>query len=72
MRGGGSCTSSRPATSSAWSARSRACGWAPTATEALLRVPQRRGGAEVLEAAGEAADGLRAVVAELPPEVAGA
>ena len=42
----------------------------PSATEALLRVPQRRGGAEVLEAAGEAADGLRAVVAELPPEVA--
>jgi ATP phosphoribosyltransferase regulatory subunit len=42
----------------------------PSATEALLRVPQRRGGAEVLEAAGDAADGLRAVFAELPPEVA--
>src|SRR5918995_2116174 len=40
------------------------------ATEALLRVPQRRGGPEVLEAAGQAADGLRAVVAALAPEVA--
>jgi ATP phosphoribosyltransferase regulatory subunit len=42
----------------------------PSATEALLRVPQRRGGAEVLDAVGEAAAGLRAVVAELPREVA--
>jgi ATP phosphoribosyltransferase regulatory subunit len=41
------------------------------ATEALLRVPQRRGGPEVLDAAGPAADGLRAVVAQLPTEVAG-
>ena len=41
------------------------------ATEALLGVPQRRGGAEVLDAAGASADGLRAVYAALPPEVAG-
>jgi ATP phosphoribosyltransferase regulatory subunit len=41
------------------------------ATDALLGVPQRRGGAEVLDAAGPAGDGLRAVVAALPPEVAG-
>jgi ATP phosphoribosyltransferase regulatory subunit len=41
------------------------------ATEALVRVPQRRGGAAVLETAGAAADGLRAVVAALPDEVAG-
>jgi ATP phosphoribosyltransferase regulatory subunit len=41
------------------------------ATEALLRVPQRRGGAEVLDAAGPAADGLRAVVAALAPQDAG-
>jgi ATP phosphoribosyltransferase regulatory subunit len=40
------------------------------ATEALMRVPQRRGGAEVLDAAGAAADGLRAVVAQLPGDVA--
>jgi len=40
------------------------------ATEALLRVPQRRGGPEALDAAGPAADGLRAVVAQLSPEVA--
>jgi ATP phosphoribosyltransferase regulatory subunit len=40
------------------------------ATEALVRVPQRRGGAEVLETAGGAADGLRAVMRELPAEVA--
>jgi ATP phosphoribosyltransferase regulatory subunit len=40
------------------------------ATEALLGVPQRRGGAEVLDSAGAAADGLRAVYAELPPTVA--
>jgi ATP phosphoribosyltransferase regulatory subunit HisZ len=33
---------------------------------ALLRVPQLRGGPEVLEAAGPAADGLRAVMALLP------
>ena len=43
----------------------------PEATEALVRVPQRRGGAEVLDSAGAAADGLRAVVAALPSEVAG-
>jgi ATP phosphoribosyltransferase regulatory subunit len=36
------------------------------ATEALQGVPQRRGGPEVLDAAGAAADGLRAVVAQLP------
>jgi ATP phosphoribosyltransferase regulatory subunit len=36
------------------------------ATEALTRVPQRRGGADVLDDAGEAADGLRAVVGQLP------
>jgi ATP phosphoribosyltransferase regulatory subunit len=40
------------------------------ATEALQRVPQRRGGPEVLDAAGAAADGLRAVVALLPDGVA--
>jgi ATP phosphoribosyltransferase regulatory subunit len=40
------------------------------ATEALTRVPQRRGGAEVLDVAGAAADGLRAVVAQLPAGVA--
>jgi ATP phosphoribosyltransferase regulatory subunit len=36
---------------------------------ALLRVPQLRGGAEVLDAAGPAADGLRAVTAQLPEAV---
>jgi ATP phosphoribosyltransferase regulatory subunit len=36
---------------------------------ALLRVPQLRGGPEVLEAAGPAADGLRAVTALLPGDV---
>jgi ATP phosphoribosyltransferase regulatory subunit len=36
---------------------------------ALLRVPQLRGGAEVLDAAGPAADGLRAVTAMLPAQV---
>jgi ATP phosphoribosyltransferase regulatory subunit len=40
------------------------------ATEALLTVPQRRGGAEVLDAAGDAAAGLRAVIAALPGHVA--
>ena len=40
------------------------------ATEALTSVPQRRGGAEVLDAAGAAADGLRTVVDQLPPGVA--
>jgi ATP phosphoribosyltransferase regulatory subunit len=40
------------------------------ATEALTRVPQRRGGAEVLDDAGDAADGLRAVVGQLPAGVA--
>ena len=40
------------------------------ATEALMEVPQRRGGAEVLDAAGPAADGLRAVFAALPGVVA--
>jgi ATP phosphoribosyltransferase regulatory subunit len=38
--------------------------------EALLSVPQRRGGADVLDAAGAAADGLRAVVAQLPASAA--
>jgi ATP phosphoribosyltransferase regulatory subunit len=41
------------------------------ATEVLLGVPQRRGAAEVLDAAGEAGDGLRAVFAALPESVAG-
>jgi ATP phosphoribosyltransferase regulatory subunit len=36
---------------------------------ALLRVPQLRGGPEVLDAAGPAADGLRAVIALLPAAV---
>jgi ATP phosphoribosyltransferase regulatory subunit len=40
------------------------------ATEALTSVPQRRGGAEVLDAAGPAGDGLRAVVDQLSPAVA--
>jgi ATP phosphoribosyltransferase regulatory subunit len=40
------------------------------ATAALQRVPQRRGGPEVLDAAGAAADGLRAVVAQLPAGMA--
>jgi ATP phosphoribosyltransferase regulatory subunit len=40
------------------------------ATEALLRVPQRRGGPEALDVAGAAADGLRAVHARLAPAVA--
>jgi ATP phosphoribosyltransferase regulatory subunit len=37
---------------------------------ALARVPQLRGGAEVLDSAGAAADGLRAVVAQLPGGIA--
>ena len=41
------------------------------ATAALAGVPQRRGGPEVLDDAGEAAAGLRAVYAALPPHVAG-
>jgi ATP phosphoribosyltransferase regulatory subunit HisZ len=40
------------------------------ATDALIRVPQTRGGAEVLDRAGPAADGLRAVIANLPPALA--
>jgi len=40
------------------------------ATAALLEVPQRRGGAEVLDAAGPAADGLRGVYDVLPAAVA--
>jgi ATP phosphoribosyltransferase regulatory subunit len=40
------------------------------AADALMRVPQRRGGADVLDDAGAAADGLRAVVAQLPEGVA--
>ena len=40
------------------------------AAEALLGVPQRRGGPEVLAAAGSAADGLRAVFEALPEAVA--
>jgi len=41
-----------------------------TATEALLGVPQRRGGPEVLDSAGPAADGLRAVLEALPRRIA--
>ena len=41
------------------------------ATEALLGVPQLRGGPEVLAAAGAAAAGLRAVFEALPEAVAG-
>ena len=41
------------------------------ATAALIRVPQRRGGPEVLDDAGAAADGLRAVLDMLPAPVAG-
>jgi ATP phosphoribosyltransferase regulatory subunit len=40
------------------------------ATAALATVPQLRGGSEVLDAAGPAADGLRAVHAALPAAVA--
>jgi ATP phosphoribosyltransferase regulatory subunit len=40
------------------------------ATEALLGVPQRRGGPTVLDAAGSAGDGLRAVFEALPEAVA--
>ena len=40
------------------------------ATEALVGVPQLRGGPEVLDAAGAAADGLRAVYEALPEAVA--
>src|SRR5688500_11519462 len=40
------------------------------ATEALMGVPQRRGGVEVLDTAGPAADPLRAVYAALPDVVA--
>ena len=40
------------------------------ATQALLEVPQRRGGAAVLDAAGPVADGLRAVYDALPEPVA--
>jgi ATP phosphoribosyltransferase regulatory subunit len=40
------------------------------ATAALLGVPQRRGGPEVLDAAGSAAGGLRAVYEALPAAVA--
>jgi ATP phosphoribosyltransferase regulatory subunit len=39
------------------------------AIAALLEVPQRRGGAEVLDAAGPAADGLRGVYDALPAAV---
>jgi ATP phosphoribosyltransferase regulatory subunit len=42
----------------------------PDAPEALLTVPQRRGGVEVLDEAGAAADDLRAVLDLLPPEIA--
>ena len=41
------------------------------ATAALIGVPQRRGGREVLDDAGAAADGLRAVLDMLPADVAG-
>ena len=67
---GGSCTSSQTRDFVGLEREVEGLRLGPSATEALLRVPQRRGGAEVLEAAGEAADGLRAVVAELPPRVA--
>jgi ATP phosphoribosyltransferase regulatory subunit len=42
----------------------------PDATADLLGVPQRRGGSEVLDGAGPAADGLRAVMGRLPGAVA--
>jgi ATP phosphoribosyltransferase regulatory subunit len=47
-----------------------ALGLESDATDALLGVPQLRGGAEVLDAAGPAADGLRGVYAALPEAVA--
>ncbi len=40
------------------------------ASELLLRVPQTRGGAEALDAAGPAVDGMRAVHALLEPAIA--
>ncbi len=55
-----SCTSSRRATSSGSSAQVEGLRLGAEATAALLGVPQRRGGAEVLDAAGPAAEGLRA------------
>jgi ATP phosphoribosyltransferase regulatory subunit len=45
-------------------------GLGPGASAALSGVPQRRGGAEVLDGIGPAADRLRAVVARLAPAVA--
>jgi ATP phosphoribosyltransferase regulatory subunit len=47
----------------------RALGLAPADEALLLRAPQTRGGAEVLDAVGEAADGMRALHTLLPPEV---
>jgi ATP phosphoribosyltransferase regulatory subunit len=47
-----------------------ALGLGTEATEALLGVPQLRGGAGVLDAAGPAGESLRAVFEALPPAVA--
>ena len=66
-----SCTSCRRATSSGSSARSRALRLGAEATRALLRVPQLRGGPEVLDAAGPAARrAARACMRALPEPVA--
>ncbi len=46
-----------------------ALGLGEAATDALIGVPQRRGGTEVLDAAGGAAESLRAVTALLPDAV---
>ena len=53
-RGRGSCTSSSRATSSGWSARSASSGCADEAAELLVRVPQLRGGPDVLAGVGGA------------------
>ena len=64
----------RRATSSAWSARSRALGLGDAAAELLVRVPQLRGGPEVLDGldghAGEAARGPARRARAAAPRVA--
>jgi ATP phosphoribosyltransferase regulatory subunit len=47
----------------------RALGLTPEDETLLIRAPQSRGGDEVLDAVGEAADGMRALQALLPPDV---
>jgi ATP phosphoribosyltransferase regulatory subunit len=47
----------------------RALGLTPEDETLLISAPQSRGGDEVLDAVGEAADGMRALQALLPPDV---